>query len=94
MSSASREIDIYRLGIISESQKTYPHILTSSAQVPDSIFLEKKQSRKLQNLKTSFSPFFANLASLRKIRNFRENVTFTKVDMMGINRFGTICQVQ
>ncbi|KRY99680.1 hypothetical protein T4B_13657 [Trichinella pseudospiralis] len=53
-----------------------------------------KQSKKPQILKTRSSPFFAKLASLRKIRNFQEKVIFTKVDMMGINRFGTICQVQ
>ncbi|KRZ01991.1 hypothetical protein T4C_570 [Trichinella pseudospiralis] len=41
-----------------------------------------RQSKEIQILKTRFWPFFANLASLRKIRNFREKVIFTKVDMM------------
>ncbi|KRX77251.1 hypothetical protein T4E_1261, partial [Trichinella pseudospiralis] len=37
---------------------------------------------------------FRKSSKFPKIRNFREKVIFTKVDMMGINRFGTICQVQ
>ncbi|KRY99362.1 hypothetical protein T4B_3312, partial [Trichinella pseudospiralis] len=37
-------------------------------------------------LRKRFWPFFANLASQQfsKIRNFREKVIFTKMDMMGI----------
>ncbi|KRY96399.1 hypothetical protein T4C_7112 [Trichinella pseudospiralis] len=34
------------------------------------------------------------LNSLGKIRKFRENVVFSKVDKIGINRFGIKFQIQ
>ncbi|KRZ01379.1 hypothetical protein T4C_7430 [Trichinella pseudospiralis] len=55
-----------------------------------------QQSKNLQNLKTSFSPFSANLASLlfRKIRNFQEIRFSSKPDIMGINRLETMSVVR
>ncbi|KRY80489.1 hypothetical protein T4D_15846 [Trichinella pseudospiralis] len=34
------------------------------------------------------------LAGLGKIRKFRGNLDFSKVDIMGIYRFGTISEIQ
>ncbi|KRY86506.1 hypothetical protein T4D_1396 [Trichinella pseudospiralis] len=69
--------------------------------VPDSIFLEKKilaifrkSSKFPKNSKFSRKSDFHQSGHDGKIRNFREKVIFTKLDMMGINRFGIIFQVQ
>ncbi|KRY96170.1 hypothetical protein T4B_9128, partial [Trichinella pseudospiralis] len=47
-------------------------------------------------LKKDFWPFLAKQASqlFGKIRKFRENVVFSKVDKIGINRFGIKFQIQ
>ncbi|KRY62218.1 hypothetical protein T4A_270, partial [Trichinella pseudospiralis] len=47
-------------------------------------------------MKKNFWPFLAKQAGLLfgKIRKFRENVVSSKVDKIGINRFGITLEIQ
>ncbi|KRX83404.1 hypothetical protein T4E_11718, partial [Trichinella pseudospiralis] len=58
------------------------------------IFRKSSKSTVQQNSKFSRKSDFHQSGHDGKIRNFREKVIFTKVDMMGINRLETMSVVR